>query len=131
MQCPCDPLGLAYQGGFSKHYKSSRLQRERYLLCRMADDVATVSRVLDLIQGEERIPNNTRQIRITAQTLKDFSASLRKRLNAHSFPLAVREQDPDFEGDPFAVFQAYQRQAQEAAGIAQAALDAVRRKQGR
>lgn len=124
---PCDSLGFSYKKGASKHYNSSRLQRERYLLCRMASDIAALSRILELMQGEERIPNNAKQIRITAKTLKDCAADLLKRLNAHSYPLAVRESDPAFEGDPFAVFQAYQRQAEAAERSARAALEALPR----
>ena len=110
---------------------SSRLGGDFSLLCRMGGDIAAMAQILGTIQGQEKIADGGRQIGTIARKLLEASNNMNAHITTHSYPLAVREQDPDFEGDPFAVFQAYQRQAEEAAGIAQAALDAVGRKQGR
>lgn len=107
----------------------TRLGIEFSLLCRMGTDIIAMRRILNLIQGKERMRKRERQIAIIARKLLRASEKMIVHINTKSYPLAVRESDPAFEGDPFAVFQAYQRQAEQAAHVARAALEGVRRAQ--
>ena len=113
-QCEIDLLGVAYKPSPEKFNPTVF---EQLLLCRMAKDLETAVTVLTLLEKEKDTPERATAIALAAQAVKDFACLLRKRLNTASYPLAVREKDPSFTGDPFAVFQGYQRQA-EAAGLA-------------